>query len=122
MRYSHVMGALVGATLALFAIPGCQDGGISVDGIQPERGSHHGGDRVTIQGKGFEDAPGMTIYFGQREVRSRRIIGDRSIVVTTPHGSPGESVDVQIIFDDARQILYEDAFTYVDSGDDYRGR
>lgn len=114
MRGMRLMGAVAGAA-ACVALTACPEDGIAIHGIQPERGNQYGGDRVTIEGRGFqsEAARGMTIYFGERAVEPRQILGDRRIVLNTPPGPPGESVDVQLIFEDARQVVYRDAFEYV---------
>jgi hypothetical protein len=110
-RASVFLGAL-----AMFAaLAGCdQDEGLTIKRVEPRTGTHHGGELVTIHGTGFQSAgaTGVTIYFGEREIRPQQIVGDRQIIIKTPPGPRDATVDIQLVFDDARQFLYKDAFTY----------
>ena len=117
MRRASVIGALLSAFLMVVVGTGCKgDQGLTIKRVEPKVGTEHGGDRVTIHGTGFssDGATGVTIYFGDREVRPDQIVGDREMIVKSPPGPKGQSVDIQIVFDDARQFLYKDAFTYHD--------
>ena len=120
MRSISWLGALAFATATFMALSAC-DEGLSIKSVAPERGSHLGNERVTIEGSGFqsEGASGMTVYFGDREARILQLLSDGRVLVSTPPGPGGETVDVQIVFEDARQLVLPSAFSYVDvSGSD----
>ena len=109
------VSVLLGALAMVVASVSCdRDQGLTIKRVEPRQGTHHGGERVTIHGTGFQSAGaiGVTIYFGEREVRNPQIVGDRQIIVETPPGPRDESVDIQLVFDDARQFHFRNAFTY----------
>ena len=116
MRRASLTAMLsVGAALVLGA--GCEDDKkLRITKVSPKVGDFHGGERVTIYGSGFQagETKGVTIYFGDKKARPVQIVGDDQLWVPSPPGKRDQTVDVQLIFDDARQFTYEDAFTYLD--------
>ena len=103
----------IGALAMVGALVGCnRDEGLSVNRIEPRTGIHEGGELITVHGRGFQET-GVTIYFGEREVRPQSVT-DRQMSVVTPRGPRDEAVDVEFVFDDGRTIKFEDAFTYTD--------
>jgi len=109
-----------GAALLLLSIgmTGCsKDEGLKIKGISPKEGPYEGGDPVTIYGSGFQEggAKSVDVYFGTRKARVRGFEGSTKLLVETPGGKVGESVDVTIIFGDARRLKYENAYKYIDA-------
>ena len=105
------------AGLGLGALAGCEkEKGLRITDIEPKSGSPLGSSNVTISGSGFEEggAKGATVYFGDKKAKVIKWMGDSQLVVQPPPGAEGEIVDVEIIFDDARRHVYEDAYTYAD--------
>lgn len=107
--------ALSAAGLLLLAATGCdKKEGLRITNIEPKTGPATGGSSVTIIGSGFEEggAKGVKVYFGNRTARVMMFQGDDKLIVEPPPGKEGETVDVEIIFDDARRHVYKDAYTY----------
>jgi len=67
----------------------------TVLGVNPSTATHVGGTIVTVQGLSFTYA--TTVSFGGLPCSSKIIVDDRNIVVTTPPGAAGSSVDVVVI-------------------------
>jgi hypothetical protein len=113
---------LLGALAMVAALTGCdKDEGLTIKRVEPQEGTHYGGELITIHGTGFQagGATGVTIYFGDREVRPQQIVGDRQLIVKTPPGPRDTTVDIQLVFDDARQFTYRNGFTYRELGEGF---
>jgi hypothetical protein len=87
---------------------------LGVQKIYPTRGPYIGGDPVTISGTGFSPTQGITVYFGKNKARPPIIKENGEIVVEPPSGDIGQTVDVEIVFDDARTVKIPKAYTYID--------
>src|SRR5262249_44258868 len=87
---------------------------LGVSKIYPTRGPYIGGDPVTISGTGFSPTQGITVYFGKNKARPPIIKENGEIVVEPPSGDIGQTVDVEIVFDDARTVKIPKAYTYFD--------
>ena len=109
MRPAHA------ARLVLFVI-GCGEPKLTVVSLKPNVGPYTGGDPATIHGSGFQTPTphGMKVYFGKRAAQRVVISSDREIVVEPPAGEIGQTVDVEIVFDDARTARLPRAYTYID--------
>ena len=96
----------------------CSDGGgkLAVTGLKPKVGPYIGGDPVTISGSGFQTPgpQGMKIYFGKKEARGIILISDSEVRVEPPAGEIGSTVDVEVVFDDARSAKLPQAYSYID--------
>ena len=106
--------------LALAVIPlgGCeQTKELSVTKIHPKRGPYIGGDRVTITGTGFSPTQGLEVRFGKNAASAPVIKETGEIIVETPAGEVGSTVDVIIVFDDARTLTIPKAYSYYDPTD-----
>jgi hypothetical protein len=112
----HAHRWLFGA-LAALALLGCSGkSGLSVTGLKPDKGPNYGGDPVTISGSGFtEPKQGIKIYFGNKRTKPPVIVSDTEIRVDPPAGAVGETVDVELYFDDARSVRLPKAYTYLDA-------
>ena len=111
---------IVCLALALGGLAGCgEEEGLRVTSIEPKRGTYLGGDTITIFGSGFQKdgARDVIVYFGDREGKVLAFDGDDKLRVQAPSGSKGSTVDVTLIFGDARRFTYPKAFTYVQPGD-----
>ena len=108
--------------LLLAAGAGCsKKKGLRVTGIEPTSGPAAGNTTVTIHGNGFQEggAKGVKVYFGDREARVLGFVGDDTLKVEAPAGEVGKAVDVLVVFDDARSLPYEKAFTYTEATDQF---
>jgi IPT/TIG domain len=108
---------LVVAVVMLAGGAGCsKKKGLRITGIEPTSGPYLGNSTVTIRGSGFQEGgtKGVKVYFGDREARVLGFVGDDVLKVETPAGEVGRTVDVLLVFDDARSLPYEKAFTYTE--------
>jgi hypothetical protein len=53
------------------------------------------------------------VYFGAREATVVRFASDGELIVRAPAGTPGDVVDVRVIFDPGDDLKLPKAFTYV---------
>lgn len=90
---------------------------LAVTKIYPKRGPYLGGDPVTISGSGFSPTQGIKVYFGKRPAGPPVIKETGEIIVEPPAGEVGQTVDVEIVFDDARTLKIPKAYTYFDPTD-----
>jgi hypothetical protein len=113
--------ALLGIFVALSLLgTGCGDEeGLRITSIEPKRGTYLGGDTVTIFGSGFqaEGARDVVVYFGNRQGKVLAFDGDRKLKVQAPSGDKGKTVDVILIFGDARRFTYPKAYTFMEPTD-----
>ena len=107
---------LVVVASGVAALAGCTEKreGISVSNIHPRRGPYMGGDPVTISGTGFSATLIDSIHFGKNKARPPIIKENGEVVVEPPSGDIGQTVDVEIVFDDARTVKIPKAYTYID--------
>ncbi|MBI5537122.1 MAG: VCBS repeat-containing protein [Deltaproteobacteria bacterium] len=82
--------SLAGLALSLLAACASES---SITAIEPGSGSARGGQKVTIEGKGFED--GAQVLFGDKPARAVRKLSDSTLEATTPTTIAG-TVDVAI--------------------------
>jgi len=104
------------ASLALMASACGDDKGLRITRIEPKRGTYLGGDTVTIFGSGFqaEGARDVVVYFGEREGKVLAFDGDTKLRVQAPSGDKGKTVEVTLIFGDARRFTYPNAYTFIE--------
>jgi IPT/TIG domain len=78
--------------------------GLHVTGIEPQGGPYTGGTTVSITGSGFQEGStkGVKVYFGGQQARVLGFVGDGVLKVDSPAGDAGKTVDVVLVFDDAR--------------------
>jgi hypothetical protein len=117
----HAVLAAGLVVLGLAAGAGCsQKKGLSVTGIEPTSGPYTGNTTVTIHGSGFQQdgAKGVKVYFGGQQARVLGFVGDTMLKVDSPAGEVGQSVDVMLVFDDARNSEPL-KFTYTEAGDQF---
>jgi len=88
--------------------------GISVSNIHPRRGPYMGGDPVTISGTGFSATLIDSIHFGKNKARPPVVKENGDIIVEPPAGQVNETVDIEIILNDARAVKIPNAYTYID--------
>ena len=88
--------------------------GPSVSNVHPRRGPYMGGDPVTISGTGFSATLIDSIHFGKNKARPPVVKENGDIIVEPPAGQVGETVDIEIILNDARTIKIPNAYTYFD--------
>jgi hypothetical protein len=90
---------------------------LAVTKIHPKRGPYMGGDPVRITGTGFSTTQGIKVYFGKNAAGPPVIKEGGEIIVDPPAGEVGQTVDVEIVFDDARTLKIPKAYTYIDPTD-----
>jgi large repetitive protein len=112
--YSFRMLQRIVLALVVLGAAACGDTkGLSVSEIEPNRGPFLGGERVHIKGTGFSTTGGMKVYFGKKPAKNP-VIKEGEIVVEPPPGKEGETVDIEIVFDDSRELKISKAYTYYD--------
>lgn len=85
---------------------------LRVTGLEPRRGVAEGGEVVTIEGQAFDQVPrAAKVYFGNKAGAVVRL-SDTEMVVTAPAGTPGETVDVLVIFEPGGELTLKQAFTF----------
>ena len=87
---------------------------LAVKSIHPIRGPYIGGDPVTITGTGFSPTQDITIYFGKNKAKPPVIKEGGEIVVDPPAGELNSTVDVELVFGDARILRIPKSYTYID--------
>jgi hypothetical protein len=108
---------VVVVVLMLAAWAGCEKKkALSVTGLEPTSGPVDGNTTVTIHGTGFQQgsAKGVKVLFGNHEARVLGFVGDNTLKVDSPAGEVGQTVDVMLVFDDAR-VSQPLKFTYVEA-------
>src|SRR6266545_2947788 len=111
----------VAAGLILASWAGCsKKPGLSVTGMEPTSGVALGNTTVTIHGTGFQEgsAKGVKVLFGNQQARVLGFVDDETLKVETPAGEVGQTVDVLLMFDDAR-VSQPLKYTYVESSNDF---
>jgi len=72
---------------------------------------------VKISGSGFVGDGGSgraaKVYFGSRQGTVVRIASDTEMVVEAPGGTPGETVDVLVMFEPGGELKLPGSFTFV---------
>jgi hypothetical protein len=114
---TRVGATLVVALMALAALAGCDHKkGLRITSVEPKTGPYTGGTVITLNGSGFMEggAKGVKIYFNDREATRVYIEGDDKIKVEPPPGEINETVDILLVFDDARDLKITQAYTYQD--------
>lgn len=108
------MATLLLAVALVFGAACSKDEGLKITGISPNSGPAQGQGAVTIHGNGFESggAKAVTVYFGDKQGRVVRFDSDTELVVAPPPGEPGTKVDLHIIFGDAREHTFPQAYEY----------
>lgn len=111
MRSVHAVLLVLAAMLF-----GCQESKLSASEIRPKIGPYTGGDPASIRGSGFQTPgpQGMKVYFGKREAKRVVIASDTELRVEPPAGEVGQTVDVEVVLDDARTLRLAHAYTYID--------
>lgn len=118
--FSTVLSTVVlsGVLLTMLAVgsSGCAEkpGELAVKSIHPVRGPYIGGDPVTITGTGFSPTQDITIYFGKNKAKPPVIKENGEIVVDPPAGQLNSTVDVELVFGDARILHIPKSYTYID--------
>jgi IPT/TIG domain len=84
--------------------------------VYPKRGPYIGGDQVRITGAAFKQSMGVKVYFG-KVVAENPVITEEAIVVVAPAGKNGETVDIEIVFDEATTYKIPQSYTYYDPTD-----
>ena len=108
---------LVIPVLILSLAAGCSESKkdeLAVKGVHPTRGPYIGGDPVTITGTGFTTTQDITVYFGKNKAKPPVIKENGEIVVDPPAGENGSTVDIELVFGDARILKIPKAYTYMD--------
>jgi hypothetical protein len=111
MRATTAACALV-LGLALAGCGGGEDVPLAIWDLQPRLGDPMGQQRVNITGVGFRPDIGYTVYFGANRCERTTIADSNTLMVATPEGEDGQTVDVIVVADDGPAFRIERAFTY----------
>jgi len=84
-----------------------------VESIAPNTGALTGGDSVVINGGGFRQDVGISVYFGAVKAENVVVRSAEAIAVTIPPAKAEGAVDLRIVTDDGKELLLKQAFTYV---------
>ncbi len=103
------------AMLAFALASGCKPSGVHFQSVNPAQGRHGGGEEVRIRGSGFEALGGLEVRIGGRPAANVGILGDETIVLTTPEGqetATNRAQDITILTNTGRSYVLRGAFTY----------
>ena len=93
-----------------------ETGLLALTGLEPTHGDAAGGTDVLIRGSGFTAKPRKgRVYFGAREGTVVRFASDDELIVEAPPGTPGDVVDVRVIFEPGDDLTLPKAFTFAAS-------
>ncbi len=105
---------LIFVGLLLVTLASCGGkGGLSVTGVEPNKGPHYG-DNVFLTGSGFKPTAGVSIYFGDKKAKDYVVESESKIKVFAPAHPVCSVVDIKLVFDDATSIVVPKAYTYID--------
>lgn len=86
---------------------------LEVKGLHPTHGDAGGGDIIRLLGHGFTSSPrSVKVYFGDRAANVLRFTSDNEVLVETPSGRPGTTVNVTVTFEPGGETAMEAAFRY----------
>jgi len=111
------LGVLAGL-LTISALAACSDEAPSVRRVYPNFSSLRGDEDVRIEGTGFRNDMGYTVYFGTQRASSVMVEGENALIATTPGVDAPREVDVRIVADNGKTFLLKKAFRYVDGSID----
>ncbi|KAB2899029.1 MAG: hypothetical protein F9K40_10715 [Kofleriaceae bacterium] len=111
--------SLILALLLAVGACGGNDGKLKVYGLSPNIGDAMGGQYVVIRGQNFQkQARTAKVFFGNNQGNVVRFSGNNDnseLIVQAPGGTPGESVDVLVVFEPGGELpIIAKGFTYVD--------
>lgn len=119
MTFDRPRGVLaLVALLGSLALPACSDGTASIKRVYPNFSSLRGDEDVRIEGSGFRNDIGYTVYFGTQRASSVMVEGESVLIATTPGVDSPREVDVRIVADNGKTFLLKKAFRYVDGSID----
>lgn len=86
----------------------------SLRSIDPDHGDPDGGTFTRLRGKGFLDGGGhpTKVMFGGEAGTIVRIVSNDELIVQAPGGTPGNSVDVTVVFEPGGERTLSAAFHY----------
>lgn len=110
---------LLGCLGLAAAACGETDRTLKVTGLEPVRGDAAGDTPVLIKGNGFTVSPRkVDVYFGKPQAYHKgtvvRFENDKQMLVRSPGGNVGETVDVLLVFEPGGQLVIPNAFTFID--------
>jgi hypothetical protein len=110
-----VRNRMMAAVVLLSVAAGCGSKGTAFESVNPGSGRLGGGEEVRIRGAGFEKLGNLEVRIGGRPATNVGIVGDDTIVLTTPEGRETDAahpLDVSILTADGKSIILHHAFTY----------
>jgi len=99
--------------LVALVVAGCGEDEFRVERLSPKLGVLRGGERVTVEGRGFDRQQGIAVYFGSVRADHVAIAGPDELWVNTPVAERSGPVDVRVIGSDGTEFLISDGFEYV---------
>ena len=115
------MRALVGlgALALLFAVgslPSSPAGKPTVHSVTPDHGSTRANSDVRLDGEGFAEHGGVTIYFGEEAGRGAVVHSQNTITVRPPRARVDGPVDVMLRFSDGETAQLRGGYTFERTG------
>lgn len=108
-------GVISLSLMAALGAVGCKPSGIRFQSINPGQGRLGGGEEVRIRGSGFDTLGGLEVRINGHPATNVGVIGDDTIVLTTPEGLEAvqnRPVDISILTNNGRSYLLRGAWTY----------
>lgn len=96
------------------SLAGCGEERFRVEGLHPGLGLMRGGERVTIEGSGFDRQQLVTVYFGSARAEHVAIAGPDELWVTTPAVERPGRVDVRVIGADGTEFRIAGGFEFTE--------
>lgn len=116
LRSLFTWAALLLGALTSTACGGGEDAALAVWDIQPRAGASTGEQTIEITGEGFRTDIGYAVYFGSARAERTTIRDSHTLLVASPSGEAGSTVDVVVVADDGPAFRIEDGFAYQDQG------
>jgi hypothetical protein len=114
---SLLMRMLITSSMVLALAAACGPESLSVEGVSPRLGVIRGGEKVTIDGAGFDQQSGYSVYFGGSRATHVAIAGEDRLWATTPAVDEAGPVDVRIVAADGTTFRISGGFEFVEKNE-----
>ena len=107
--------AIAGLIALASAAVGCKPHNLFFESVNPASGRLSGGQEVRIRGGNFQQLGSLEVRIGGKPATNVGIVGDDTIVLTTPEGREIEAahpVDINLLTSDGKSIVLRGAFSY----------
>jgi hypothetical protein len=112
----HARTTILALAFTILSAAGCKNNKLTFDSVNPPSGRMGGNEEVRIRGSGFSQLGNLQdVRFGGRPATNVGILGDDTIVLTSPEGRDEDAnrpLDITLLTSDGRSIVIKSAWTY----------